>query len=85
MPYHEMSHAEVIAFLGSEPPHTGKLATTRPDGSPHVAPVWFALDGETMSKEMDYSSLGTITRSHRSRPAGARSAGAASRSGAIAC
>ena len=44
MPYHEMSPGEVLAFLGSDPPHTGKLATTRPDGSPHVAPIWFALD-----------------------------------------
>ncbi|MET8573576.1 PPOX class F420-dependent oxidoreductase [Streptomyces sp. NPDC005012] len=25
---------------------TGKLATTRADGSPHVAPVWFTLDGD---------------------------------------
>jgi PPOX class probable F420-dependent enzyme len=24
---------------------TGKLATTRADGRPHVAPVWFVLDG----------------------------------------
>ncbi|MGZ4689484.1 MAG: PPOX class F420-dependent oxidoreductase [Acidimicrobiia bacterium] len=39
-----MSEAEVRAFLMSEPPHTGKLATTRKDGSPHVAPVWYVLD-----------------------------------------
>jgi PPOX class probable F420-dependent enzyme len=25
---------------------TGKLATTRADGSPHVVPVWFVLDGD---------------------------------------
>ena len=25
---------------------TGKLATVRADGCPHVAPVWFVLDGE---------------------------------------
>lgn len=48
MPYHAMSHAEVLEFLGSEPPHTGKLATTRPDGSPHVAPVWYVMDGESI-------------------------------------
>jgi PPOX class probable F420-dependent enzyme len=41
-----MDDAEVRAFLGSEPPHTGKLATTRRDGRPHVAPVWFALDDD---------------------------------------
>ena len=27
---------------------TGKLATVRSDGSPHVAPVWFVLDGEQL-------------------------------------
>src|SRR5215469_5217188 len=25
---------------------TGKLAVTRADGSPHVAPIWFVLDGD---------------------------------------
>jgi hypothetical protein len=40
-----MSDAEVRAFLmGGDPPHTGKLATTRNDGSPHVAPVWYVVD-----------------------------------------
>jgi PPOX class probable F420-dependent enzyme len=39
-----MSEAEALAFLGADPPHTGKLATTRLDGRPHVAPIWFALD-----------------------------------------
>ena len=39
-----MTSAEVAAFLGSDPPHTGKLATTRLDGRPHVAPIWFAVD-----------------------------------------
>ena len=27
---------------------TGKLATVRKDGRPHVLPVWFDLDGETV-------------------------------------
>jgi PPOX class probable F420-dependent enzyme len=27
---------------------TGKLATTRLDGSPHVMPVWFVLDGDDL-------------------------------------
>jgi len=25
---------------------TGKLATVRKDGRPHVTPVWFVLDGD---------------------------------------
>jgi PPOX class probable F420-dependent enzyme len=41
-----MSDDEMRAFLGSDPPHTAKLATTRADGRPHVAPVWYALDGD---------------------------------------
>ena len=44
MPYHRMSEDEVRAFLTSTPPHTGKLATVRDDGRPHVAPVWYVLD-----------------------------------------
>jgi PPOX class probable F420-dependent enzyme len=40
-----MSDDEAWAFLASSPPHTGKLATVRADGSPHVAPIWFAVDG----------------------------------------
>ena len=27
---------------------TAKIATTRADGSPHVAPVWFLLDGDDL-------------------------------------
>jgi PPOX class probable F420-dependent enzyme len=27
---------------------TAKLATVRPDGRPHVAPVWFDLDGDQL-------------------------------------
>lgn len=44
MAHHAMSEADALAFLGADPPHTGKLATTRLDGRPHVAPIWFALD-----------------------------------------
>ena len=28
---------------------TGKLATVRADGRPHVVPVWFVLDGDTIT------------------------------------
>ena len=27
---------------------TGKLATTRADGRPHVVPIWFQMDGDTL-------------------------------------
>jgi len=42
-----MTEAEWRAFL-SEGTRTGKLATTRADGRPHVAPVWFLLDGDDL-------------------------------------
>ncbi|MEM9517450.1 MAG: PPOX class F420-dependent oxidoreductase [Actinomycetota bacterium] len=32
-------------FVLASPPRTGKLAVTRKDGSPHVAPVWVDVDG----------------------------------------
>jgi hypothetical protein len=40
-----MTDAQMRAFLSSGT-RTGKLATTRTDGRPHVAPVWFVLDGD---------------------------------------
>jgi PPOX class probable F420-dependent enzyme len=43
-----MTDDEAWAFLASTPPHTGKLATTRKDGAPHVAPIWFAVDDRTI-------------------------------------
>jgi PPOX class probable F420-dependent enzyme len=43
-----MPEAEAWAFLAADPPHTGKLATTRLDGRPHVAPIWFAVDEGTL-------------------------------------
>ena len=41
---HTMSRTDVEKFLRADPPRTAKLATTRADGRPHVAPVWFDLD-----------------------------------------
>lgn len=43
----KMTRAECLAFL-MEMPRTGKIATVRADGRPHVAPIWFALDGEQL-------------------------------------
>jgi PPOX class probable F420-dependent enzyme len=41
----DMSADERREFL-LEGTRTGKVATTRPDGRPHVTPVWFTLDGD---------------------------------------
>jgi PPOX class probable F420-dependent enzyme len=42
-----MSPAEARAFL-EHGQRTGKVATVRADGRPHVAPVWFILDGDDL-------------------------------------
>jgi PPOX class probable F420-dependent enzyme len=42
-----MTEPEWRAFL-SHGTRTAKLATTRADGRPHVAPVWFVLDGDDL-------------------------------------
>jgi hypothetical protein len=46
MPYHPMSDAEVRTFLTGLPAHTGKLATVRANGQPHLAPVWYDVDSD---------------------------------------
>ncbi|MFD5507652.1 PPOX class F420-dependent oxidoreductase [Streptomyces sp. NPDC059761] len=42
----KMTQEEWRAFV-SYGTRTGKLSTVREDGSPHIAPVWFVLDGDT--------------------------------------
>ncbi|MFE7601474.1 PPOX class F420-dependent oxidoreductase [Streptomyces sp. NPDC057494] len=43
----KMTEDQWRAFV-SEGTRTGKLATVRDDGSPHVVPVWFLLDGDDL-------------------------------------
>jgi Pyridoxamine 5'-phosphate oxidase len=40
-----MTSAQVRAFL-LHGTRTAKVATVMPDGTPHVAPVWFVLDDQ---------------------------------------
>ncbi len=42
-----MTPEEIKDFLTRQL-HTGKLASVRKDGRPHVAPVWFVLDGDDL-------------------------------------
>ncbi|MET7365810.1 PPOX class F420-dependent oxidoreductase [Streptomyces sp. NPDC005566] len=44
---HHMTQDEWRAFL-SEGTRTAKISTVRADGSPHIAPVWFLLDGDDL-------------------------------------
>ncbi|MFE2233452.1 PPOX class F420-dependent oxidoreductase [Streptomyces sp. JL2001] len=41
----KMTEEQWRAFV-SAGTRTGKLATVRSDGSPHVVPIWFVLDGD---------------------------------------
>jgi PPOX class probable F420-dependent enzyme len=45
MPYHAMDEAEWRAFL-RDPARPAVLATTRADGRPHAAPIWYDLDDD---------------------------------------
>ena len=52
----EMSDAERREFLTTGT-RTGKLATVRADGSPHVVPIWFVLDDDTLVFTVDANSI----------------------------
>ncbi|MEU8977123.1 PPOX class F420-dependent oxidoreductase [Streptomyces sp. NPDC048309] len=43
----KMTDEEWRAFV-SHGTRTGKLSTVRADGSPHVAPIWFLVDGDDL-------------------------------------
>lgn len=42
-----MTRAEAIEFL-ADGTRTGKLATASATGAPHVAPIWFVVDGDDL-------------------------------------
>ena len=54
---HAMDSDEVVAFLEALPARTGKLASVRADGRPHVAPIWFALDHSTAGPDSPIGDL----------------------------
>ncbi|MFH8487311.1 PPOX class F420-dependent oxidoreductase [Streptomyces longisporoflavus] len=43
----KMTEDQWRAFV-SRGTRTGKLSTVRADGSPHIAPIWFLLDGDEL-------------------------------------
>jgi PPOX class probable F420-dependent enzyme len=48
----EMSEKEIRKFL-MQGTFTGKLATVKKDGSSHIAPIWFVLDGSNKNRSSD--------------------------------
>ncbi|MFV1999699.1 MAG: PPOX class F420-dependent oxidoreductase [Acidimicrobiia bacterium] len=53
---HKFTRAEALAFIAAGAP-TGHLATTRADGRPHVAPIWFIVDGDDIVFNTGASSI----------------------------
>lgn len=47
MGYHRMNDQERKAFL-RDPVRPAVVATSRADGRPHAAPVWYDVDGDTI-------------------------------------
>src|SRR5689334_15869423 len=43
----DLSPTEIRSFL-LDRARTGKLATVRADGRPHIAPIWFDMDGDDL-------------------------------------
>jgi PPOX class probable F420-dependent enzyme len=43
-----MSESQLWSFLEALPARPAVLATTRMDGSPHAAPIWYAVDGRSI-------------------------------------
>ena len=43
----QMTAEEYRSFM-AHGTRTGKLATVRADGRPHIAPIWFVLDGDDL-------------------------------------
>ncbi|MEO5875750.1 MAG: PPOX class F420-dependent oxidoreductase [Streptosporangiaceae bacterium] len=61
-----MTESEWRAFV-SEGTRTGKLATVRPDGRPHLAPVWFVLDGDDVVFNTGRTSVKGRNLAHENR------------------
>lgn len=64
----EMTRDEALGFLG-DGTRTGKLATVREDGRPHVVPVWFIVDGDSLVFTTWHESVKAVNLSKDSRAA----------------
>ena len=62
----EMDKNEIIDFL-MEGTRTGKLATVREDGHPHVAPIWFAWNEGKIIFCTGYSSVKAKNMRHNTQ------------------
>ncbi|MGB3440769.1 MAG: PPOX class F420-dependent oxidoreductase [Actinophytocola sp.] len=63
---HHMDRDEWLAFV-SHGTRTGKLATVRKDGSPHVAPVWFLIDSDDHGDHIVFTTGADTVKGHAVR------------------
>ncbi len=61
-----MSVVEYKQFL-SKGTRTGKLATVRKDGRPHVTPIWFEIDGDELVFTTWHESVKAVNMRHDPR------------------
>lgn len=61
----EMSRGEAIEFMRAGT-RTGKLATVRNDGRPHVVPIWFVVEDD----EIVFTTWNSSVKSHNMRRQG---------------
>ena len=57
----EMSKKEIRKFLMQDT-LTGKIATVKKDGSPHVVPIWFILDDIDNSDDIIFTTGSTSVK-----------------------
>ncbi|TDV41863.1 PPOX class F420-dependent oxidoreductase [Actinophytocola oryzae] len=63
---HFMERDEWLAFA-MHGTRTGKLATVRKDGSPHVAPIWFLIDTDEAGDHIVFTTGATTVKGHAIR------------------
>jgi hypothetical protein len=51
----------------SIPARTGKLASVRPDGRPHVTPIWYTMDGDDLIFTTWHEAVKAANLSHDNR------------------
>ncbi|MFC4854291.1 PPOX class F420-dependent oxidoreductase [Actinophytocola glycyrrhizae] len=63
---HHMDRDEWLAFV-SHGTRTGKLATVRKDGAPHVAPIWFLIDTDDDGDHIVFTTGADTAKGHALR------------------
>lgn len=65
----KMSEEEMVSFLLAEPAHTGKIATVRANGRPHVAPIWYTIEGRELLFTTWHDTVKAANLTHRANVA----------------